>query len=194
MPRPPGFWTYLELFFSGMEKLWSNTFWYDTGSTPIPPTDNPAEDFYVNWASSFAALMPPSNAIIGARATINDGTDTIGYEYYHSTPGTVTSSVSLPEDVSAVVQRIANHTGKSGRGRIFVSGLSETMSSGSYISTTGETKLTVIASLMMTPVSDAAGNTWTPQHYDRLTNSLYAIAFAFPTALLATSRRRRGRF
>lgn len=195
MSRPVGPWAYTEFFYKGMEKVWSNTFWWTLSGAFIPYAgSNPADDFVAAWGTVIRPMMPSVCTLIGCRATINDGTEVVGYEKYTTLAGTNASTDPLPEDVAAVVQRISAEPGKSGRGRVFLSGLAQSMAQGSYWTAAGMLLLDAVSVFMEHDISDSTGNVWRPATYDRLDNVLNFINQANAVALIATARRRRSRF
>lgn len=195
MPRPAGPWLFLELFFVGLEKVWSNTFWYSTpAGMGTYPTQATAEDFYVAYSGIIANVMSANNFLIGSRTTINDGVDTVGYEYYHRTAGNISPPQQMPEDLAVVVQRIHHIAGKQNRGRIYVSGIDQSLITGSYLNATGTPLFAALATQMMAVINDDAGNPWTPCVYDRKDNLIRPLNATAAVGLIGTSRRRRSRF
>lgn len=194
MPRPSGPWLFATLFWSGMEKVWSNGFYYhligdyisDVGTTA-------AQDVYNNYSTTMLSMCAPVVKLIGCRAEINDGHENISYDYYNSLSGTDTTGGAMAEDVCVVVQRIAEDFEGNTRGRIYMSGVATNMANGSYLSTTGNTQAALVAAKMLLPVNDGVNN-WLPACWSRKTNDLLTVTSVQAVGLLGTSRRRRSRF
>lgn len=194
MGRPSGIWARLEMYYVGLEKQWSNVYWY-TGAGTFPSNYNQvnaAQQMVGTLNGNLLNALATTTVSKGGYLIVNNGTGSYGVKYYNNSAGQ-DSTNSLPEDVAAVVQRISDTPGKSGRGRIYISGMSTDMANGSYTSQAGQTILVAYAANVYAAVTDQ-GITWSPAVFSEKTSSLHALSAVNPIALLGTIRRRRADF
>jgi hypothetical protein len=184
-----------ELFFSGAQKNWSNIFWW-TGAGSFP--SNFDQDALAGAVQ--AALGPPMAQalsanfnLIGTYCVVNNGAGSFGVKHYAVIPGVDSAADPLPEDVAVVVQRISDTPGKSGRGRLYISGWTGGSANGSYLNDQGQTYGMNITTVLKAPIVNQ-GITWSPAVHSQKTNTLHAMVNALAVALLGTSRRRRATF
>lgn len=196
MSRPVGPWMRLEIYMTGMEKEWSNIFWLRAASGSVNNiTYNfplAGADFLTWWIPKFAPLMSTNAKARGVYLLSNDGTSTVGFDYYQDAAGT-NLTTPVPEDVAAVVTEITGTAGRSGRGRIYISGLCNDQIEGSYLSLAGATNVTTIANAMTMTVN-LAGVNFQFFLYSPKLNTLTQLARCGAVALLGTSRKRKARF
>lgn len=195
MPVPAGVWARLEIYFSGAQKNWSNIFWY-TGAGSFPSNYNQATfaaAFLTQMQAPLCAPMDSTLLSLGCYCVVNNGSGSFGVKKYTNLQGQDGSTYPMPEDVAVVVQRISDTAGKSGRGRLYLSGWSQSQCTGSYLNGTGYTSGVAIQTAMKAPIVDQ-GITWSPAVHSKTTNSLHAMVNALAVSLLGTSRRRRATF
>jgi hypothetical protein len=194
MPVPAGTWARIDFYYSGEEKIWSNSYWY-TSISAFPPTwdqATAASTFYGAFSSALAGALANNLNLIGLNLTVHNGTNSYGLKLYQTTPGTA-GSVALPEELAAIVQRLSDTAGKSGRGRFYFSGLSNDLVIGSYLSAAGVTAMLAIKNILTNAINDQT-MVWSPAVHSRKTNALHALVSASVINLMGTARRRRSRF
>lgn len=194
MATPGGVWCRADFMYGGNDQIWSNSFWY-TGTGSFGSTWSAttfATAVYSHLKSALAAVMSDTNSLLGVYNLVSNGTNTIGTDLYNVTTGAVTGD-ALPLEVAVVVQRISDQPGKSGRGRVYLMGLDESMVSGNYIDPTKLSLFVAIANAMKSAVVDQS-ITWSPAVYTRKLNALHAIASTNVVSLCATHRATRPRF
>jgi len=187
-------WTRVEIYFVGpFQKEWSNIYWFQqSAAVGAANYESAAAAIYGQLAANHSNCMVTTATIEGAYISFNDGAGTYGVPVYAATPGTIAGN-ALPEDVSAVVQRLTATPGPDGRGRIFVAGLPESFSNGSYLNAAGLAALSAFALVLATGVTVGAV-TFNPMFFSPKTDLLLAIILWNEIELLATNRRRRPRF
>lgn len=192
--RPAGVWTRAEIYFVGNDtKEWSNIFWWKPGAaTPVTDRVPDALTIITTLAGNFAPLQSATVKSIGGVVEFNDGTGTYGVDIYQDQVGSLMAD-PIPEDVSAVVQRLTATSGPSGRGRIFISGVDSSLAAGSYLSTAGVTAVAAFATNMGMPIGGAT-QMYAPYFFSATTSAFLAVMKWYPVNLLATARRRRPRF
>lgn len=192
--RPTGIFTRVEVFFNTkLGKEWSNIFWFKAdGATPASEYVPDAQAIYDQLQTTLVDLTTTEVTVEGCVVVFNDGTGSYGVEVYQAHPGTVTATL-IPEDVSAVVQRLTVTSGPSGRGRIFFAGLPETFVTGSYLSDVGATAFGA-ASADLQVDFPGASVTYSPFFFSPTTGYFARVQNFIPVALLATNRKRRPRF
>lgn len=192
--RPFGAWTRLEIYFNtSLGKEWSNIMWYKQSAAVSPG----------NFVSDANALMTAVQTLFGSvqatpvqspggTVTFNDGTSSYGVEVYTGGSGAI-SGLLMPEDVSAVVQRLTGAGGPTNRGRLFVTGLPETYGAGSYLSGPGLAALQAFAAASLTPINGSVV-TYSPYLFSPKAMTYNQITNMVAVNLLATNRKRRPRF
>lgn len=195
MARPPGTWVLTTLFGFLDQKEWSNDFWW-TISAGTPPSNwdehAAAGAFHSAIATPLLVLLGRQAGVIGTRMYYNDGTGTLGVDWYQK-QFSVSSTGCLPEDVAVVVQKTTNNHTKGGRGRWYFAGADETNQSASYLTPTGITAWQALATALKTAVVDQ-GITYSPAHFSPKLSNIFPITNTPLVALLATRRRRRFQF
>lgn len=192
--RPIGNWTRLEVFFNGaLSKEWSNIFWF-IQSAMVPTADIKGDTALLKdyWANQAASVQSSSVSSIGCVATINNGTGSYSAEDYGAVPGTLMND-PIPEDNAVVVQRLSATAGPSGRGRIFVAGIDNSLVTGSYLNVAGTAAFTAIATALLMPVAGATVM-YAPATFSPNTGNLLPITSWETVDLIGTNRRRRPRF
>lgn len=194
--RPPTgtLWTRAEVFMtSSFAKEWSNIFWFQqSAAVGYTNYQSAADQIYSTINAALSVILTTGATIEGAQVVFNDGAGSYGIEVYNEISGSVAGN-AVPEDVSAVVQRVTATPGKSGRGRIFFAGLPESFVNGSYLSTLGETAFGGLQGTLQAGIV-SGGITFTPYFFSPKTGAfLPTTAFNY-VSLLATNRKRRPRF
>lgn len=193
--RPPTPWCLCTMFGNQDTKEWSNEFWYIPAVASVPSGFDPATlaaDFYNAMHTGYANYMNAAASIKGAKATVNFGMGTYGGSYYSIQPGALSNDY-LPEDVSVVVQKQTETAGRSGTGRWRLTGIDESLSTGSYLNNTGTPVFQAWVAAAMAPFVSQTVN-YTPGHFSKTLGLLQAMQGADVEALLGTVRRRRPRF
>jgi hypothetical protein len=192
MSRPPGIWALLRIFGAQDQKEFSNEFWYSisAGSPPSSWDRHAAAGVLYNAiASPLLATMSANCSLKGAEFYYNDGTGTLGVDYYQTHNSSAILS-GIPEDVAVVVQKLTTNTTKKGRGRWYFAGVATGFVQDSYLNSGGITSYQALAVQLKTAVTDQT-ITYSPAHYSPGLNMLFPIADTPVIALLATRRRRR---
>ena len=190
--RPPGPWGCVRVYGTQDQKEFSNEFWYSiSAGTPGSTWDQHAAAgaFYTAIGTAMIATMNSSCTLLGCDFLYNDGTGTIGVDYYSKLTNSL-AFAGIPEDVAVVVQKITANTTKKGRGRWYFAGVGITELTDSYLNATGMTNYQALAVALKTAVTDQ-GVTWSPAHYSPQLNTLIPLKDCPVVALLATRRRRR---
>src|ERR1700742_3514795 len=190
MAMPAGPWFRIPLYGRSDQKEFSNEFWYYlfSGSPPSNWIRNTtAVAFFSKITGNLVYVYNASVTFLGIRMLYNDGSGTIGYELYSNLTGTDTGKL-LPEDVSAIVQKQTADSTRSGRGRWYLPGFSESFADGSYLNDAGVTAFQAVAVDFKTKILDQ-GMDIRPAHWNRKTNHLLPIVDTPVVSLTATRRR-----
>lgn len=193
--RPPGPWGLVTWYGRLDQKEFSNEFWLSiSAGGPAPGWDQylAAQALYTSLTTNWAVPMATATKLLGVNFQYNDGTGTLGIDYYQTITGSG-SGPALPEDVAVVVQKNTANQTRHGRGRWFLCGTANQYSNGSYLTATGIGFFQQIAIDLKTAIVDQ-GVTWSPAHHDKSTNTLRPITNDPVISLLSTNRRRRFRF
>jgi hypothetical protein len=110
---------------------------------------------------------------------------------YDSDPGTQ-SDPALPNEVAALVRLQSATGGASGRGRVYVGGLTSTLVSDGRLSATAITFMNAIAAVLRSSIS-IQGQTWVPSIQSKTANAYYHVVTSVSEVNVGTQRRRRPR-
>lgn len=142
------------------------------------------------FAGPYKAFMATDANIVGARVNLNDhGITFSASSVAGAGAGTVTSD-SLPDYAAALIRKRTGHGGKTGRGRVYVGPVAETMTDNGRLTGPGQAGLLAIADKMTTDII-AEGTTFSAFHLSRKDTAFYPLTQAIPQTILATQRRRR---
>lgn len=197
MPQPAGIWLFGEAFFSSSngEKLWSSDMWL-SGAGPVSTSPDAASaasdfnDYFIN--SGLMALLGTDVTAKGTRVVLSNGSLHLGGAFYADTPGTGSDS-ALPVDQCAIVRLQTALTGRHGRGRLRIAGISENLAKGSHLTSTGLTGFSTWAGSLQTGFT-SQGVDWKPCIVNRTAGTLEPDATLSAIGLLGTQRHRRPRF
>jgi len=195
MPRPPGPWLRAEYFFSGEEKEWSSILWFiPSAAIPLATIDfnNLGVELELHLMTTFELMLANTVAMRGIYMIANDGTSSLGFDFYNPHFGVNTNPV-MPEDVAMVVQLITATPGPSGRGRVYLSGLAKDMTNGSYLSATGDSIGDGLAAALKGNVA-IGGDHYTPAVASPTTSAIHPVIITNAVKLLGTNRKRKTRF
>lgn len=121
------------------------------------------------FVAGFQDLMGASTFITSTRA--NRVYPTVGIPAVTPTVGTIEGTVesdSLPPDVALVVTKRSKEPGKSGRGRLYLTGIPESVVQLDLIAeVTAALWATAAADLLTLPFTDANDNEWVPCIFSR---------------------------
>lgn len=196
MPYPPGVnFARVETYFKREDKTWSNIFWFTTISA-----------FPANWdiaAAAAAFEFQLSGFIInemdggcfdlGCNFMVHNAGLARSIDVYKNSAGGIsTAQPCLPDEVAVVVSRLTTTPGKSGRGRLYFSGLNSIHVEENRLSATGVTAWTSVAAQLKLPLVNQT-MTWSPANYSRTTNQFHAAVDFIVEPVLGSRRDRRPR-
>lgn len=196
--RPPlgTSWVLFKVFGQGDMKEFQNDFWYSVSSGSV----SPGFDYHGMIGAFYGALsavwknaLTLETALRGAIGYFNDGTGTIGAEYYLTVVGTQTDT-PLPEDVSAIVRKQTADLRPGGQGRWYFSMVPESTTDGSYLTPTGISSTYAPLAVQLKAAVTHSGVTLSPAHWSEKLNALIPLNDTPVVGLLGTRRRRRGPF
>lgn len=193
LPPPP--YVRAELYMGGMEKEWSNVFWWTVAAGVIDPAfdyGSAAEDCRSFLTSYQKDILSSANFIQGAAVTFAGSGGTYTVDVYQSVAGTV-SGTEAPEDLAMVVQRLSFTNNKRGRGRFYLGGVPHSFSAGSYLSAAGHVALNLWATGMGAAATFGTLSVQ-PAVFSRKNLALYNVESMNAVSLLGTQRHRRTRF
>jgi hypothetical protein len=192
MARPSPAWLFAKMYSIADGKEWSTDFWYGSAGGTPPSNFDPvslAAAVYGALSGGIQGIMSMNYALVGCQIEVNFGTGTFGAKSYQNTAGAL-STGPLPEDVCLVVRKLTAMGGRSHTGVNRYSGLDESLSLGSYLSSAGVSAAAVIKTNTLAHVVNQT-ITWIPQVYSRKLNLLEPITGMETISLLGTARRRR---
>lgn len=195
MPFPAGVnFSKMELFFKGADKVWSNVLWFTTlsafpGSFNLSTFALYAES---QLASFFCDCMVSTVNYIGMNCLVHNAGLARSIDTYTVTPGTQTGGTGVPDDVAFVVSRLTATAGKSGRGRIYVSGVPSTFITENRLNSSSTATVAALATQLKAPIINQL-MTWSPANYSHLLSAFHAATDFVPEPLLGTQRRRKAR-
>lgn len=182
----------VRIFGAQDQKEFSNEFWYSISSGSPPGSWDrhaAAGVFYNAIGTAMIATMTAAAKLIGCEFYYNDGTGTLGVDYYSTlTPSGILEGV--PEDIAVVVQKLTANVTKKGRGRWYFAGIGSTFVANSYLTTGGVTAYQALAVVLKAAQTDQ-GITYSPAHFSPGLGILIPITDTPVVNLLATRRRRR---
>jgi hypothetical protein len=177
MPYPPGVnFARVECFFKGKDRPWSNVFWFTT-LTAFPGTWNlatfaAAANF--NTAGIIINAMDAACESLGSNCLVHNAGLARSIDVYTTSSGGISGLGTLiPDDNCVVVSRLTTTPGKSGRGRIYFSGLNSGHIDENRLNSGGVTNWTAVAAGLKTAITDQ-GMTWSPANYSRKTSAFHA--------------------
>lgn len=194
-PAPGTAWALFKFFLQGDMKEFQTDFWYSISSGSVSPGYNynaACNAVYAALVPDWKTILTPLTTIRGCIGYFNDGTGTLGAEYYQNTIGTLTDT-PLPEDVTAIVRKQTANVMRGGQGRFRFGMIGESLTSGSYLVPGGITAMQPFAIAIKTAVT-SGGVTFSPAHFSPKLNLLLAMQDTPVVGLLGTARRRRGPF
>jgi hypothetical protein len=195
MPFPGGVnFTRIELFFKGGDKVWSNILWYTTvaafpGNWDIAAS---AAAWEAGITPAFADCMANTNNYIGLNYLVHNAGLARSIDTYTVTQGTQSAGTAVPDDVACVVSRLTTTPGKSGRGRLYVSGLPSTFITENRLNATGFGSFTALVGLLKGPFTNQT-MLWSPANFSKKTVAFHAATDFITEPLLGTQRRRKAR-
>lgn len=172
---------------------WLNDFWFNITGT-----------FSGSWNAATACLalenhyktgmlncMNAEVSFLGTDMLVNNGGIVATSSTYTTGSGTLAHSL-VPIEVAAVVRTQSAAGGRTGRGRIFLSGLDSSSVDGGRLDPAALGPFTTLATAMQTSVTDQ-GVTYHPGVYSRKDNLIYNFQYCTAEIPLGTQRNRRSR-
>jgi len=195
MPYPAGVnFSRLEMFFEGKGKVFSNILWHTTLAT-FPGTWDiaaAAVAFSTAYANPLISVLSAQIDYLGCNFLVHNAGVARSSDHYESTPGSIATGDPLPDDVAAVVSRLTTTAGKSGRGRVYISGLDPSYVTENRLSSGGMTNLTTVATAWKAAITDQT-MLWSPANYSRKTSAFHAATNFVVDPVTGTRRDRRTR-
>jgi hypothetical protein len=196
MPYPPGVnFARTECFFKANDKTWSNIFWHTT-LTAFPggwDISAAAAAFSFHLGGDYINACDQTVTYLGCDFLVhNAGLARSVSTYVTSTGGVSGTGTPLPEEVAVVVARLTTTPGKSGRGRLYFSGLNSGHVTENRLSTSGVSAWTAAAANLKTAITDQ-GMLWSPANYSRKTSAFHAAVDFIVEPVLGSRRDRRPR-
>jgi hypothetical protein len=108
---------------------------------------------------------------VGTAGVISIGGVTYSEETVATAGTGSVNSEALPDYAAAIIQKRTANPGKSGRGRVFIGCVPETLQEAGSLTTGGATELENIALKMFAPIASGGGN-WGPRHHSALADNL----------------------
>ena len=185
----------VEQFFHGTGKEWSTIYWYTTlsafpGSFDISSL---AANLEATLASDLVNCLEAAIQIDGINVQVHNGGLVRSIDNYSVHLGNISGTATpLPDDVCVVVSRLTTTSGKSGRGRMYFSGLPSTHVNENKLNGSGQSNWAAAATTMKAAFVNQT-MTWSPANYSRLTTAFHAAVDFIPELILGTQRRRRPR-
>lgn len=174
-------------------KPWLNDFWFSISGT-FPGgwnVQNACIALENHFKTNMLATMNTIVEFLGTDLLVNNAGIVATGTTYGGLAGALNNSL-VPTEVAAIVRMQSAAAGKTGVGRIFVSGLDSSMIDGGRLSTAGATAFATLVTTCQTAVTDQ-GVTYHPAVYSRKDNILYNIQYCLADRPVGTQRRRRVR-
>jgi hypothetical protein len=174
-------------------KPWLNDFWFSTTGT-FPSNWNvqtACAAIENHFKTNILALMQTDVFFLGTDLLVNNSGIVASASTYTTGNGALTNSL-VPIEVAAIVRMQSAAAGRTGRGRIFLSGLDSGSLDGGRIAAAHLTAFNTFATTCQTSVTDQ-GVTYHPAVYSRKDNILYNIQYCTAEVPVGTQRRRRTR-
>lgn len=198
MARPSGVWMQVEQYYSstaGNSKAWSSIWWFLGSATPVQPIDYAAAAFAAGTGLHTVGYLGVLGSDVNGFATriiMSDGSTTEGATDYSDYPGAAPDP-ALPEEECAIVRLLTATSGRKGRGRLRIAGITEGAVTGNYLNDTPAAALNTWAGGLRSTGFTAAGVNWKLHMYSRADNILRQITSINAVGLLGTQRHRRPR-
>jgi hypothetical protein len=180
-------------FLSDGVKPWLNDFWFSITGT-----------FSGGWNVKNACIALENHFKTNILAVCNGAVSFLGTDLLVNNAGIVAtastyttgagagSSGLVPIEVAAVVRMQSAAGGRTGRGRVFISGMDTDYVNGGRLTIGGETVFATLATTIQTSVTDQ-GVTYHPAVFSRKDNILYNLQYATAEIPVGTQRNRRTR-
>jgi hypothetical protein len=172
---------------------WLNDFWFNVTGTFAGGWNvkNACIAIENHFKTNILACCNSEVNFIGTDLLVNNGGIVATASTYTTGVGAGSNSL-VPIEVAAIVRMQSSAAGKSGRGRIFLSGLDSITVNGGRIDSGSLTSYTTLATTMQTSITDQ-GVTYVPGIYSRKNNIIYNVQYCTVELPLGTQRRRRAR-
>jgi hypothetical protein len=174
-------------------KPYVNDFWFNiTGSFPSNwNVANACLAIENHFKTVFCAPMNNEVKFIGTDLLVNNAGIVATSSTYTIVLGTLTNGLT-PIEAAVVVRMQSAAAGRTGHGRIFLSGVDNSLIDGGRVGFPIDASLAAIATAMQTSVTDQ-GVTYHPGVYSRKDNLIYNAVFCSVEVPLGTQRNRRTR-
>jgi len=196
MGYPPGVnFARVESFFVGKGKTFSNIWWFTTLSAFPGSWDLANFAAQADFACGGTAInsMDATITQLGSNVLVHNAGLARSIDTYTSSSGGISGTGHpLPEEVAVVVTRITTTPGKSGRGRLYFSGINSDHVDENRLSTAGRSNWVAMAATFKNPIVNQT-MTWSPANYSRLTSAFHAAVDFIVEPVFGTRRDRRSR-
>lgn len=144
-----------------------------------------------HFKTNYLAVLNAQVKFLGTDLLVNNAGVVATSSTYTAGAGAL-SNILIPPEVAAIVRMQSAAAGRSGHGRVFLSGLDSGWITGGRLDPTGISIFNTLATTMQTSVTDQ-GVTYHPAVYSRKGNILYNIQYCVAELPLGTQRNRRTR-
>lgn len=192
MLTPPYAHVKLNFVIDGI-KPWLNDFWFSITGTFAGGwnVQNACVAIENHFRTNTLLVMNAAVEFLGTDLLVNNAGIVATGTTYGGQSGAVANNL-VPSEVAAIVRLQSAAAGRSGVGRVFISGLDSSMIDGGRLSTAGATAFATLATTFQTSVTDQ-GVTYHPAVYSRKNNILYNVAYCTADRPIGTQRNRRVR-
>lgn len=195
--RPPAGtdWVRMQVWGRGDQKEFSNDLWFSLTSGSFSPGydyHGACQAFFTAFKTAWQPAFSTEWLLRGVTGTFNNGAGSLESRYYQTVLGGDVT-LALPGDVALVVSKTTANFAPGGKGRWYWTGVGQSEVDGSYLVAPTPTIFTTFAIMLKTAFT-SGGITFSPAHFSPKLNMLLPIIDTPVTALLGTTRRRRGPF
>jgi hypothetical protein len=196
MPFPAGVnFARFQMFSKSADKVWSNTLWFTTASAFPPTWDISAaaiafENKYV--VTGLTNTMSSNANYIGSNLLIHNGGLARSSNTYTVVAGSGSSANEIPDDACCVVSRLTATPGKSGRGRLYHSGIPNDFVAENRLTPLGAASFSGYCTVLKSALTDQT-MLWSPANWSKLTNAFHAALDFIAEPVLGTQRHRKPR-
>lgn len=192
MPLPTQ-WARVAFNFYGPEKNWQNILYY-TLNGAFPSNWNiatAAAALDTKFQTKLLAILNTQNFYNGVDLRVNNAGKVSSVSTFPAAAG-VGLNNEVPDEVCAVVRLQSDQPGKSGRGRLFLSGMDSGFFDTGRITPTAHGFIQAFATEVQTHMTDQTID-WHAGVYSRALDALHDIVTTSVPVTVATQRRRRNR-
>lgn len=182
----------LSVFVSTPHGQWTNRLYYEPASALPADTDMiaVANAFFTLLQPKYTPILCATAAFAGIKARYVSATvDIEGYSTSAAVNGDVDDSGILPDQDCLEIRRLTAKPGRDNRGRIFISGIPETIQTDGLLATGFYTATQDLASSLGADVTGGVA-TFHARHWNRKTNTMVVVTQCRPLVRLVSRRDR----